>query len=72
MPAPIPTTDGFNCPFHYQCWQRELFRWLAIVVVSGLTSWLSGCALRFKTPTLDLTIDGRSIVTTQPVAQSAP
>lgn len=39
--------DAFTCPFARQCWQREVFRWLAMVAVSMVTASLTSCAVRY-------------------------
>lgn len=46
--APLP--DAFDCPYRRQCWQRELFRWVAIVAVSAIVSWGTGCSMKLLGP----------------------
>jgi hypothetical protein len=48
--------DGFKCPYRSQCWQREIARLLAAVMIAAVAGALAGCAIRFRGPGLDLDV----------------
>jgi len=49
-PKLIPLPDAFKCPYSRACWQRELARYAACVLLAAVTGYLAGCSCRLRAP----------------------
>lgn len=48
-----PPPDAFQCPYARQCWLRESVRWVCTILLTLLTLWAAGCALKLRGPGVD-------------------
>lgn len=48
MPSLPDPPDAFHCPYRHECFQREVFRWIATIVLALTTTWVTGCAFHWN------------------------